>query len=163
MNTLYDYAEKYRSALEKLLDTTDENGEVDADVLQELENAKDALEVKTTNCGMMFLELQAEVEKIKAFEKKVAERRQSLERRADSLKRYIDANLRGAGVEKVKSDLVTIGYRASERVEIDNVEEIPEEYFRVKVEVDKAAVKQALKAGATMGAHLEQTKTIQIK
>ena len=163
MNTLYDITLQYREMLEKMLDTASEDGEVDEQVMHELAQAQDALEVKAENCAEMYLEIDSEVERIKKFEGKIKTRRERLQNRRDRLKEYIDRNLTAAQIERIEGEFVNISYRKSEKVEIDNEAEIPEEYWRVTKEPDKTAIKQALKAGISMGAHLEQTKSIQIK
>nr|DAT17988.1 MAG TPA: resistance protein [Caudoviricetes sp.] len=163
MNTLYDITLQYREMLEKMLDTASEDGEVDEQVMHELAQAQDALEVKAENCAAMYLEIDSEVERIKKFEGKIKTRRERLQNRRDRLKEYIDRNLTAAQIERIEGEFVNISYRKSEKVEIDNEAEIPEEYWRVTKEPDKTAIKQALKAGISMGAHLEQTKSIQIK
>ena len=111
----------------------------------------------------MYLEIDSEVERIKKFEGKIKTRRERLQNRRDRLKEYIDRNLTAAQIERIEGEFVNISYRKSEKVEIDNESEIPEEYWRVTKEPDKTAIKQALKAGISMGAHLEPTKSIQIK
>ena len=163
MNTLYDITLQYREMLEKMLDTASEDGEVDEQVMHELTQTQDALEVKAENCAAMYLEIDSEVERIKRFEGKIKTRRERLQNRRDRLKEYIDRNLTAAQIERIEGEFVNISYRKSEKVEIDNEAEIPEEYWRVTKEPDKTAIKQALKAGISMGAHLEQTKSIQIK
>lgn len=163
MNTLYDITLQYREMLEKMLDTASEDGEVDEQVMHELTQTQDALEVKAENCAAMYLEIDSEVERIKRFEGKIKTRRERLQNRRDRLKEYIDRNLTAAQIERIEGEFVNISYRKSEKVEIDNEAEIPEEYWRVTKEPDKTAIKQALKAGISMGAHLEPTKSIQIK
>lgn len=163
MNTLYDITLQYREMLEKMLDTASEDGEVDEQVMYELAQAQDTLEVKAENCAAMYLEIDSEVERIKKFEGKIKTRRERLQNRRDRLKEYIDRNLTAAQIERIEGEFVNISYRKSEKVEIDNEAEIPEEYWRVTKEPDKTAIKQALKAGISMGAHLEPTKSIQIK
>lgn len=163
MNTLYDITLQYREMLEKMLDTASEDGEVDEQVMYELAQAQDTLEVKAENCAAMYLEIDSEVERIKKFEGKIKTRRERLQNRRDRLKEYIDRNLTAAQIERIEGAFVNISYRKSEKVEIDNEAEIPEEYWRVTKEPDKTAIKQALKAGISMGAHLEPTKSIQIK
>ncbi|MFR5103526.1 MAG: siphovirus Gp157 family protein [Christensenellaceae bacterium] len=163
MNTLYDITVQYREMLEKMLDTASEDGEVDEQVMHELTQTQDALEVKAENCAAMYLEIDSEVERIKRFEGKIKTRRERLQNRRDRLKEYIDRNLTAAQIERIEGEFVNISYRKSEKVEIDNEAEIPEEYWRVTKEPDKTAIKQALKAGISMGAHLKPTKSIQIK
>lgn len=163
MNTLYDIAAQYKELLEKMLDTVNEDGEVDAETFSLLSNAQDSLELKAKNCAAVYLELDSEVERIKRFEEKIRLRKDKLQKRRDWLKGYIDRNLSAAGIEKIEGDCLTVKYIKSEKVEIDNEAEIPEEYWRVKKEPDKTAIKQALKAGKSLGAHLETTRNIQIK
>lgn len=60
-------------------------------------------------------------------------------------------------------DTVSISWRKSERVEIDDVDALPDMYMRVKVEPDKTAIKSAIRAGDRVdGARIVTSNNIQI-
>ena len=69
-------------------------------------------------------------------------------------------------VDKIESPLLKISFRASESVEIDDVDSIPAEYMVTKTttQPDKVKLKSAIKAGELIiGAHIQVNKNLQIK
>lgn len=92
-----------------------------------------------------------------------AERQQQAEKRAESLKKWVAMALNG---EKFSTSKVSVSWRSSEAVEyVGNVTDLPAEYIKVKdPEVDKMALKKALKAGEVIeGASLIKRQNMQIK
>ena len=67
--------------------------------------------------------------------------------------------------EKVETDFVTISWRKSEAVVVECAPELlPDEFQRIKVEADKAKLKQAIKQNRTIeGVHIESRQSLQIK
>ncbi len=58
----------------------------------------------------------------------------------------------------------TLSYRKSEGVRIDDEHRIPDDYRRVKTEIDKASIKDALKRGDDIpGASLETRRNLSIR
>ena len=102
---------------------------------------------KIENTALLIKNIESEAEAIKAEEKRLADRRKSLENRAVSIREWLQMNLRG---EKYSSARVAISYRKSEAVDlaVDPVD-LPAEYRRVKttIEADKTALKNAIKSG----------------
>lgn len=71
-----------------------------------------------------------------------------------------------AGVEKFTSEHGKIGWRKSEKVVVQDVDTLPEEFKKVKVEVkaDLISLKNALKEDRKIdGVSLEEHQNIQIK
>ena len=101
-----------------------------------------------------------EIERLTAMKKR-------LDRERERVKEGLDAACRALGVESVKGMYANISYRFSPpAVIVDNPDEIPEEYIRVKVTrtEDKTAIREAIQAGKEIpGAHIERKKNIQIK
>lgn len=67
--------------------------------------------------------------------------------------------------EKIETDFVTISWRKSEAVVVECAPELlPDEFQRIKVEADKAKLKQAIKQNRTIeGVHIESRQSLQIK
>jgi hypothetical protein len=59
--------------------------------------------------------------------------------------------------------MVKLSLRRSERVIIDDENDIPADCKTIKVEINKTEVKRHLKAGENIGAHLEENQSLQIK
>ena len=142
----------------------DEDGEIgDYEAFEALQMERDA---KIENTGLWIKELLAEAEAIKKERDVLKEREDAAKRKAERLKELLGYALGG---EKFKTARLSISWRESEAVEIT-----PEcaawcmehgEYLREKPpEIDKAAIKNALKQGGTVyGANLVKRQNIQIK
>lgn len=148
-------------AIENLIDP--ETGEItDVEELTRLtsrfENGLEWLALEVKNAA-------AEAEALKKEKESFAKRQQTAENRAKSLKNYLANILNG---EKFKTDKVVVSFRKSEAVEVGN--EFQDwamtngQYLRVKTEIDKASLKEDLKAGKEIPfAKLVTNQSIQIK
>lgn len=142
-----------------------ETGEItDPEKLQEL--------MSRYNNGVEWLALEvknslAEAEALKHEKDAFAQRQKVAENRVKSLKNYLSFLLQG---EKFKTDKVAISFRKSEQVQVDDENFMlwakeRNAYLRWKEpEVDKAALKEALKSGIQVPyAELVENQSIQIK
>lgn len=119
-------------------------------------------EVKIENIACWIKNLAAEAAALKAEKDSFAKRQKVAENRVEQLKRYLGNVLNG---EKFSSDKASISFRKSESVEVDDWTKLEKEYLKYKdPEVDKTAVKKALKNGSELqGVHLVEKQNIQIK
>lgn len=136
-----------------------ETGEADVEKLDELMLMR---EEKLENLALWVKDLKAEADAIKAEEKALAERRQAKERKAESIKAYLEKELAG---QKFETSRAVCSFRKSQKVEITNLDKIPDDYLRYKApEPDKAAIKAAIKDGLSIeGAELVDSVTMTIK
>lgn len=137
----------------------EETGEIiDIEKLEALEMARDQ---KIENVGMWYKESLAEANAIKAEKMKLAERQKTAENRAESLKNYLDFVVGGG---KFESARVTISYRKSTAVEIEDESKVPDEFCKITREVRKTDLKDAIKKGVVIeGVTLLDKQNIQIK
>ena len=124
-----------------------------------------AREKKIENILLWIKNLKSEAGAIREEEKKLADRRQSDEKKAESLTQYVQNALNG---EKFKTSRVVVSYRKSEAVIVDDLglmRKVCDDYLKYKdPEPDKAKIKAALKDGITVpGCHLEERQNITIK
>ena len=126
-----------------------------------------------------YKNLQSDISAFKEEEKKLAQRRKVKENLAERLKNRIDnyieqqytdeeGNLDKDGLNKFKFETpkVKISYRKSETVEVENVDLLPKEFVKEKIEksADKMALKQYLKVGKNIkGAKLVTNINMQVK
>lgn len=164
--TLYEINQEIARAIEAMFDSVDEEtGEIregTAEIFNQLQMAKDE---KIENIGIYMKNIQAEAELIKNEEGALKERRERKEKKFERLKKYLTDNLDGKPWESPK---VSLSFRTSHPVEIDDESKIPAKYMKApKVEdpkPDKTAIAKAIKAGETIpGAHIEEKKNLQIK
>ena len=136
-----------------------ETGEIiDADKLEQLQMQ---FGEKVEGIALWIKNLLAEAKMIKEEKDNLAARQKVCENKAESLKRYLAHALGG---EKFKTPKVSISYRKSEAVEIEDVSLLSEDYLKFKPEADKTKIKEALKSGtAVIGATLVEKNNIQIK
>lgn len=138
---------------------------INEDALQELEQLGMQREEKLENLALFYKNLSAEAEALKAEKMRLAARQAAAEKKAEGIKKYIEASMDSAGGEKIKTSKVAIGWRKSESVQINAGAFLPDEYLTYKEpEPNKVAIKKALKAGTSIdGATLVITNNIQIK
>lgn len=147
--------------IEKCIDA--DTGEiVNEELLNQLEIERDK---KILNIGRWIKNLESDADALKAQEKAFKERRESAERKVESLKRYLGAYLNGQKWDA--EDLsVSISFRKSEQVIVSDESKVPFEFIKTKTEtsIDKAGLKKAIKDGKTFeGIAIESKNNIQIK
>ena len=161
MAKLYELANNYRN-LTELIDRED----VEQDLIQNaLKECKGDIEEKVDNIVKLIRNTESDIEGYKAEEKRLNARRKSLENTVTSLKNYLDSSLKGLGLKEVKTTLFTCKFQKSKAsVDIENLEDIPSGYIKIKKEADKIALYTALKMGEEVpGAKLVQNETLKIK
>lgn len=164
MTALFVIAQEYRALGDQLADL-DLDEQTVADTL---EGAAGELEVKAEAVACFAHGLDAMAKAIKEREAELKQRREAIERRADSLREYLSRTLQACGIEKIERPGAVISFRKSSAVVIDEPGLIPAEFMRQPEppppSPDKKAIADAIKAGTDVpGAHVETRKNIQIK
>ena len=157
---LYELAADYAS----LRDMED----MDAEVLQDtLDSISTAMEVKALNIAILIDGLSADVNIIKAEEQRLAARRRSIESKQKWLKEYLQGQMERAGIDKFKTPTHTISLQNNPpALNIYDEGKVPAEYQVLvpeRWEIDKKAVKDALKAGQVPGAELVVGRSLRIR
>lgn len=136
-----------------------ETGEIiDDKALEELELARDN---KIENIACWIKNLKADAESYKKEKEVFVQKEKAAKNKAENLKRYLEMALGG---EKFKTSKVSISYRKSEIVEIDEIEKLSDEFIKIEKKADKTAIKAAIKEGAEIvGARIVENNNIQIK
>lgn len=161
---LFDIDERLAACVKldesRVVDT--ESGEIiDLEAIAALEMERDK---KIENLGCWYKNLLAEAEALKAQKNAFAEREKAKKAKAESLRGFLRRYLNGKKFESAK---VAMSFRKSEAVEFDAkcIGDVPEEFLKFKdPELDKVAVKKAIKAGETVpGCELVARQNLQIK
>ena len=163
---LYELTTDIQDLYTKLVESADDNGEVDGILAQELAVKEEQFNDKALSIGYLSRKIDDE----KALIDKEKERLKTLKERRTRAKERILKALSSAceqlGKDKINGTMANISFRESERVEVDDESKIPDEYIRVTVkkEPDKTAIKKAIKDGKEIdGVHLQRYKNIQVK
>lgn len=157
---LYELTQNYVQLLE-MAESMDE--EMFRDTLQAIE---EALEDKVENTAKFIRCLEADIEAIKAEEKRLADRRKSLENKVANTKAFLQEQLEAAGLDKVKRPTITVTIQNNPpSVEIADESLIPPD-FRIPQpdKIDKKAILSALKEGLVIdGCTIKQTRGVRIR
>ena len=160
---LYEIPEEYRKVLEGV-QVDEETGEIlGTDALVEF--AGDLNET-IKNTGLYLFELDSEAQQIDAQIKRLKALKDGMKRRADTLKNLMLYAMTSCGLKKVSDPLVTVYLRKSTATIVDEMDILPKDLIRVKVETspDLIAIGKKLKAGEVVpGAHLEERQNVNIK
>lgn len=156
--SLYEIDQAIENAFYNSIDP--ETGEIlDSTLLDELTLKRDE---KIENIALLMKNLKAEAEAIRTEEKKLSDRRRACENRLSWLNKYLANSLQG---EKFKTARVSVSWRKSQSVEVEDVWKLPEDYRRYKdPEPDKARIKEDLKKGIEIeGAELVDNLSMIVK
>ena len=166
--TLYEIDKAIEMALANALEESidPETGEILQGGFEELEQLSEARELKLENIGAYIKNLSAQVTMLKTEEDNLKERRQATEKKIERLKGYVSNSLINANQSKFESPKVAFSFRKSTKVEVVNLDLVPEEYIKteIKKSADKTAIGRLLKADqAVPGCELITSQNLQIK
>ena len=140
-----------------------ETGEV-VDITDELDALQMEREDKLESVALVIKNLTAEATAIRNEEKALADRRRTAENRVEWLKGYLMQSLAG---QKFSTPKVAVSFRNSTSTFIENEEMFLVHYpqfARVKTELDRSALKDALKNGEHFeGACLENRTSMIVR
>ena len=159
----YELDQKINELIANSIDP--ETGEVSDGFIEKLDALNMERNEKIDNIMRLYKNLISDAAGWEAEEKRLSELKKSAKNRAESLKNYLSRYME-AGVEKFTSEHGKIGWRKSEKVVVQDVDTLPEEFKKVKVEVkaDLISLKNALKEDRKIdGVSLEEHQNIQIK
>nr|DAW30965.1 MAG TPA: resistance protein [Caudoviricetes sp.] len=159
---LYELTQNYLN-LQELL----ENPEIPAEMIETaLNEVGGQIEDKAENIAKLIKTLEADVSGFKAEEKRLADRRKSLENRVTGLKNYIDNSMKVTGKNKFKGQLFSFSIQKNPpSLNVEDEKLIPEEYWIEQAPVlDKKTLLAALKSGEEIpGVSIKQTESLRIR
>jgi hypothetical protein len=168
----------------KLIEEAD--GELTPEIEEQLALSKDEFESKAVSYGYV-VKMHEDVEEVLDKEiKRLTELKKKAAKRADKFKETLDKAMKEFGVEKIKTETLTLSYRSSKPVELaeqfedDFLKHVSVtfkpndnapagilnlcEFFDIKLAASKTRIGEALKAGAEVpGAKIVEKKNLQIK
>jgi len=163
MKSLYEIDNDLRVMMENAEKEAIENeGEISFVLAAQLETLQQEREVKIGNICRYYKSLIAEAEMVSEESKVLADRAKTTANKAEALKKYLAQFMKtGEPFADVNSK---VSWRKSEAVDVDPFAVVPEEFKKIKVEPDIAAIKKVLKSGAeVVGFNLIEKQNIQIK
>lgn len=162
---LYDLKENYKN-LEAVLETAEDENLKEM-LIAALNEVEDSISAKAENVVYYIKNLESDVAAIKEEEKRLSEKRKSVEKKVNNLKEYLFNFTKGADGGKIKGNIFTVSIKKNPAsVVVDDLTAIPAELIRIKTiaEADKTEIKKILKNGEEVpGARLEQKESLNIK
>lgn len=161
---------EYNQEIEKVLNSLvidEKTGEVTG--YEAVEKVQTDFDDKLESMVCFYKDLQAEIVAFKAEEQNLKVRRESLEKRSESLKNYITACMVDAEKDKFSSAKCKVSFKASQETVVDDESLIPKEFLNIKTVTkstpDKTKIKEAITKHGLMvpGAHVVDKQNIQIK
>ena len=130
--------------------------------LERLKKLKMEREQKVENIALWYKNLLSDAEQYAKEEAAFKKKKQSAQAQAERLKEYLLGTLCG---EKYKSARVSISYRNTPRVVVDDVLDLPPKFVKfAEPEPKKQDIMAAIKNGEEVrGAHVESNTSIIIK
>lgn len=130
--------------------------------VERLEALQMEFDNKVEGIALWIKNLVAEAKMVKEEKDNLAARQKACENKAESLKKYLASALGG---EKFKTSKVSISYRKSKSVEVEDITLLDDDYLKFKEpEADKTKIKKALEDGISLeGVSLVEKNNIQIK
>ena len=162
--TLYDLGDAFNGVMDLVLDET-----MDLTVLEEcLQTIEADITVKCENGIGLIRSLENLRDGMKTEAQRLTERQRVIDNRIRSIKEWYQRNLDAMGKSKVETLRGTMAVQNNPpSLKVTDERKIPICYLTLvpaRYEVDKDAVKTALKAGEEVpGAHLEQGRSLRIR
>lgn len=160
---LYELSDEYRFLLDNLVD--EETGEISETAMNRLNELNKPLQDKCINTVRAMKGIEAEYKAIEVERKAMQAREKTLKSQVEWIKNYLLTNMEKSEIREISCPQFVIKLRKNpESVDIISEEDIPNEYFVVKREVSKSAIKLAISSGKEVpGARLVQNNCLQIK
>ena len=140
--------------------------EVVRDTLEALEGD---IQAKAYSVAAFSRNLDASAEAIRAAARRMLDRADRIEKRAEGVRQYLLFNMQAAGITRIEHPEFVLAVKKNPpAVVIDEDAELPPQYLKTPEppppRPDKAAIAKALKAGAVVpGAYLTYSDRLEIK
>ena len=126
------------------------NGQEGNDKLEQFKQALDNLNMKfidkVCNIVKFIKNLEGHREVLATEAKRLAERKRLFDSRIDWLKNYLKKSIEATQSEKIRYSLFTIYVAPSQpSVEVRNIDEVDEEFIKIRKEVDKIKIMEQVK------------------
>ena len=165
MANIYELTDDYLRILELM-----EDPELDPQLLADtMEAVKGNYEDKIDGYAYVRQSIKDEIRTIEDAIKRLQEKKTARENNIKRLESVIYQSMKATGNKKINTAVHTVWIHKNPEsvvMDVDDWKSVPEEYLRQKdPEINKTAIKDALKAGADLSgiAHLEQTEWVRFK
>ena len=129
-----------------------------------LSQIKGEIGEKLEGYAMVLKNIESDIAGIKAEEKRLADRRKSMESNIARIKENVADTLLTVEGNRVKTEKFTFSFRKSTSVQIENDDAIPPQFIKVEKTISRSELAKALKAGEQIeGAQLIENQSLSIR
>ena len=119
---------------------------------------------KLEGYAMVIKNIQSDIDGIKAEEKRLADRRKSMENSIERMKRAMHETLLTVKDNRLKTDKFTFSLRKSTSVQVVDEKLIPQQFIKTETKLDKQELSKYLKAGHEIqGASSVENQSLSIR
>jgi len=161
---LYQLTENYQNLWDLVEDET-----IDISIVETaLKTVEGAIQEKAQNLAVFIKSLGADIEIIKAEEKRLTDRRKALENKQSGIKNYLQSQLEIAKLDKIKTPVITVAIQNNPpAVQIIDEAIIPAQYKTIVPQtftIDKKSIADDIKKGISVpGAESTQGRSLRIR
>ncbi len=114
--------------------------------------------------GYAVRKRKAEIEFLKEEEKRIRDRRQSMEHRLDEFREYLSQIFKREGITKISGRKTTAYLRKSSSVEILDLNMLPSDFVETRIDFvpRKSLIREALKDQEVPGARMKERQSLVI-
>lgn len=161
---LYELSQNFRN-LQQVLENAGEDENLKELVINSMKGLECDLSTKVENIVRLIKNLQAEVEALKAEEKRLAKERKTRENKIENLQGYLFDTISGLEKREVKGGIFTVSIKKNPpKAIVEDLNAIPKQFIVNTPSVDKKMIKEALKNGEIIeGAKLVQDESLKIR
>ena len=138
-------------------------GELTPEIQEAMEINSDNFLVKSENYGKTILHYKAMEQVVASEMDRLAKIKKTIQNTQDRLKESISGAMILFDKEKLEFDTIKLSFRKSTQLVISDNANIPSEFIKVKTEVDKMALKEALKSREIEGVSIQENLNLQVK
>ena len=140
----------------------------DQEEIQLLLNAKEMAEMerstKLESYAMVIKNLESNVNGIDSEIKRLTERKRFMQSNISNLKSNMAETLKTVDGQRLKTEKFTFSFRKSSKVEVADMDSLPQEFIKVERTVSRSELAKALKAGDHIeGAALIENQSLSIR
>lgn len=145
MANLYELLVEY-GELGRMMDDPELSEEEADQLLLRLAEAKGSLQSKVDNTCRLLANIDKDIEGYRKEEKRLAERRKTAENMQARIREWIRMTMMQMELHTIKTGVFQVSLsRGAPKVVITDANAIPEEFLRIKREVDKKAIMDTFK------------------
>lgn len=158
MATLYELTDQYKMLQNFIEENNAEGFEL------ALSQIQGEIAEKLEGYAMVLKNIESDIAGIKAEEKRLADRRKSMESNLTRIKENMADTLLTVDGNRVKTEKFTFSFRKSTSVKVEDESVIPPQFIKVEKTISRAELAKALKAGKHIeGAKLIENQSLQIR